>query len=339
MTHAASRGDGRASNEGRGAGAFLRRYFRRRAKPTLLLLVLAAAFGWTGSWHWFPELFSHFFLQYALLFLLLSLFIRERLWRGLALAALAFSLWAIAPFWISRPLETPENWSVRVFQFNAARNTAPLTRWLMEHREEVDLVLVLEADPAFAAGMDALAEAFPHRIAQLDDSPFGIALLSRYPLEEARTLELADAGFPALSATLIAPGGPLRVFGIHPPLPLGKEMAALRDQFMEELAAHAGVEQDAPTLVLGDFNSTVWSPQLRDFLAKTGLEDGQRGHGALGTWPAMSARHCGFAGIPIDLTLVSPDIRVRERRTIPENLPSDHLPVLTRIDYGENVKK
>jgi endonuclease/exonuclease/phosphatase (EEP) superfamily protein YafD len=338
MTRAASRGDSQATspNEGRGAGEFLRRYFRRRAKPTLLLLTFAAALGWTGRWHWFPELFSHFFLQYAPLFVALFLFIRERLWQGLALAALVFSFWVIAPFWVPRPVETPEKWSMNVFQFNAARNTASLTRWLMEHRGEVDLVLVLEADPFFAAGMGALAEAFPHRIARLDDSPFGIALLSRYPLEEARTLELADAGFLALAATVIAPGGPLRVFGIHPPPPLGKEMAALRDQFMRELAAR--VRQDAPTLVLGDFNSTVWSPRLRDFMTATGLEDGQRGHGALGTWPAMSARHCGFAGIPIDLALVSPDIQVLERRAIPENLPSDHLPVLTRIAYGSSKK-
>jgi endonuclease/exonuclease/phosphatase (EEP) superfamily protein YafD len=46
----------------------------------------------------------------------------------------------------------------------------------------------------------------------------------------------------------------------------------------------------------------------------------------------MSARYAGFAGIPIDLALVSANVRVVERCAGPD-LGSDHLPVLTRIAY------
>jgi endonuclease/exonuclease/phosphatase (EEP) superfamily protein YafD len=318
-------------------------YAVRRVRGGIVLVAVLALAGWTGSWHWIPELFSHFFLQYALVLVLLaalSCLMRDGLWRWAALAALALAGCAVAPFWL--PVEEaaqPLGMRLRLLQFNAAHHTEALTRWLAAHRQEVDVVLVLEAGPAFEADMQKLSGDFPYRIAQLDDSPFGIALLSRYPLHEARVLEIAGPDFPALQSDVTMNGGVVRLIGIHPPPPISDDLAQWRNRFMEALATRLD-ETRAPgreTLVFGDFNSTVWSPRLRDFMARTGLSDAQRGQGAPGTWPAIAARHSGLFGIPMDMTLVSGGIAVLKRRIGPD-WGSDHLPALTEVAMGGSAE-
>jgi endonuclease/exonuclease/phosphatase (EEP) superfamily protein YafD len=307
----------------------------RRARHGLCLTAGAALLGWTGSWHWVPELFSHFFIQYALLSLILTLLLfgdRAGHWRWAALAVCALLGYLMLLFWlpVDDALQTKAlTTRIRILQFNAARNTEPLMHWLTQHRQEVDVVLVQETGPDFAAGMVALEEEFPYRLAQLE-SAFGIALLSRYPLHEAKTLELIDLDFPALDAYIIAPSGPLRLVGVHPPPPVSEELARWRNRYMKKLVPL--IENTQPVLVLGDFNSTVWSPNLREFMEKTQLRDAQQGFGPLASWPAVTARYTGILGIPIDLMLVSDTVRVEERRAMPP-LGSDHLPVLTHIAY------
>jgi endonuclease/exonuclease/phosphatase (EEP) superfamily protein YafD len=309
-----------------------------RARGSLLLIVCAATLGWTGDWHWLPELFSHFFLQYTLLLLpvtFLLFWARAGHWRWAALAALGLSGWVIAPFWWPAPPSPPQlahRTPIALLQFNAAQNTENLLRWLNDNPKAADVVLVLEADPAFAEGMTALATEFPHHIERLDDSPFSIALYSRYPFYAAEVLDVVGESFPALRVELITPNGPLRVLGIHPPPPLGDELATRRDRFLRLLGERLVHEEAMPTLVFGDVNATVFSPQLRAFMDNTGLRDAQRGQGAGGSWPAFSARLWGGLGIPIDTLLASPEVEVRERRLLP-HLGSDHLPVMTRLVY------
>jgi endonuclease/exonuclease/phosphatase (EEP) superfamily protein YafD len=123
--------------------------------------------------------------------------------------------------------------------------------------------------------------------------------MSRHPLLDARVLTVASPDFPALQADIALDGGALRLIGIHPPPPVNHDLAQGRDRFMRELAVKLDQER-APgreTLVFGDFNSTVWSPRLRDFQARTGLSDAQRGQGA----PDRSGLGVGsFAGTDRD---------------------------------------
>jgi endonuclease/exonuclease/phosphatase (EEP) superfamily protein YafD len=308
----------------------------RYARYGVCFVALAMLLGQAGRWHWFPDLFSHFFIQYGLLLLALTVILflgRAGRWRWAALILTALAGIALVPFWLPVEQATkPDAQATRLnlLQFNAQRNTEPLVYWLIRHRREVDVVLVLEADPGFEAGINALSEEFPHHLARLDDSPFGIALLSRYPLYEAQILEPIGPDFPALEAHIIAPGGPLRLIGIHPPPPLNRELAGLRDRFMAELASR--IESEEATLVSGDFNATVWSSGLRAFMAQTRLSDAQRGFGLSGSWPSAPACYSGLLCIPIDLTLVSENITVEARQPGPP-LGSDHLPVLTRVVY------
>lgn len=319
------------------------RYAEHRAPYWLCLVAGAALLGWTGDWHWIPELFSHAFFQYALLSAALTLllfFRRPGYWRWIALAV-TLAIWTpILPSWIpAAGMQGEPRGRLTLLQFNVfcnalPYNAAPVTEWIGQHTREIDVILLLEADTAFSPSIQTLAREFPYHIERLsDDSPWGIALLSRYPFSEVRAVDLLDLeDLIMLDARIITPSGPVRVVGIHPPNPISAGSANLRDEFMEKLADYLNRDAGIPTVVFGDLNSTIWSPKLREFLSKTSLRDAQRGHGMLSTWHAFLAHYADFLGVPIDMTLVSLGLTVEDRRAGPA-LGSDHLPVLTRVAY------
>ena len=79
---------------------------------------------------------------------------------------------------------------------------------------------------------------------------------------------------------------------------------------------------DSSRLVVGDFNATPWSADLRAFVTENGLS----GVNTLATWPVW----LGFAGIPIDHAFVSHDLRILTFETGPD-IGSDHLPLLIDV--------
>ena len=79
-------------------------------------------------------------------------------------------------------------------------------------------------------------------------------------------------------------------------------------------------------VLLGDFNASVWDPQLVDFQKTTGLHNTRAGFGIAPSWPTFMP----FAMIPIDHAFVSNGIGVLETRT-GTRIGSDHLPLVVSI--------
>jgi endonuclease/exonuclease/phosphatase (EEP) superfamily protein YafD len=85
-------------------------------------------------------------------------------------------------------------------------------------------------------------------------------------------------------------------------------------------------QQTGAVIVLGDLNTTSWSPYFRDLLADSGLADTRRGFGVLGSWPDLPSP----LRIPIDHCLVSDKVAVHDRRIGPP-VGSDHRGVIVDL--------
>ena len=118
-------------------------------------------------------------------------------------------------------------------------------RWLAEQR--ADLVFVTEATPAWSQQLATLR--LFEACARYTDSPFGLALFSRLPLKSCQVLELAGAasGYPYLRAEL--EDGTV-LYGLHPPPPLGTQLALARDESLRQLAERVASE-GPEVIVLG----------------------------------------------------------------------------------------
>jgi len=106
-------------------------------------------------------------------------------------------------------------------------------------------------------------------VARSRNSPFHVALMSRFPIENAENLcdRCPHIWRSALRATVAVPGAPLRVIVLHLAPGMRADREAVRQGELDELwpAIHAPEEAGRPAAMMGDFNSTApWHPHVSD---------------------------------------------------------------------------
>lgn len=269
-------------------------------------------------------------------------------WQWLYLAGLVFvcaiaifndrrrALWLLALplFWLSAAKPAPDvghknipgTSVLAVATFNVHmgnHDTTPLARWLAETKP--DVLVLHEVSPEYAKGLDAITD-YPFRYLMPRNDPFGMAVLSRFPLAQAQTVEDGD-GLQHIETQLDWNGQPIRLTAWHPMPPISQYDHTKRNHQLQALAK-AAKASGQPAIVAGDLNATPWSNAFSK-LDQAGL---RRASGLAPTWPAVGY---GWIGIPIDHVLVTQQWSVVKRQVGP-NLGSDHLPVFVRIALRKN---
>ncbi|MDO5692644.1 MAG: endonuclease/exonuclease/phosphatase family protein [Pseudomonadota bacterium] len=237
-----------------------------------------------------------------------------------ALAALTMGV-AVLPRLPAMPADggpAAEAASIKVVSFNVQIDNAShaaILDWVDAARP--DVLALLEVTPAMAPLVDALATRFPQALSRPRDDPFGLAVFSRHPWQDAR-VETPEGGTPAFWARLQAPGGDIGLHVIHPMPPVSAADRATRDALFARLAA---VPQDGlPRVLMGDFNATPWSAGLR-----------RLGEGG---WARANGLRPTFAlgrSLPIDHILATPAHWRRGDTGLGPWLGSDHRPVWARL--------
>jgi endonuclease/exonuclease/phosphatase (EEP) superfamily protein YafD len=151
--------------------------------------------------------------------------------------------------------------------------------------------------------------------------------LSRWSFTDSEIIDVANAGVPAIIATIDTPQGELFVLGLHALPPVNREYATGRDR---QLAAIPQLVDDSnrATLVLGDLNTTPWSVHFRRLLENSALEDCGMGFGLQPTWPTSN----WLLRIPIDHCLRSVHLTITNKFTM-QDVGSDHLPSVVDFKF------
>jgi len=190
---------------------------------------------------------------------------------------------------------------------------------------DADVILLMEVNAAWMQALQPLRTNYAQVIAEPREDNFGIALLSRLPLTNSEVMELGRAGVPTIATTISVGGEPLFLLGTHPLPPGSATYARLRNEQLQEIAALIR-RHNVSAIVLGDLNCTPWSPYFTDLLRDSGLKNISSRGGLFGSWPAWLP----CARIPLDHGLVSPTLRVIEKRLGPP-VGSDHLPLILEL--------
>lgn len=289
-------------------------------------LGVATALALAGSLGWPFELFTHFRVQYAAAALLLAVLLA---WQRRPLAAVLGVLLAAWHAWpVFAPAPAPLACSgpdlgvatVNLRYANEDRDRA--LEWLAAR--PADLVAVQESTLAWAVHLAAL-QPYPHRRIFTRDDPYGIGVLSRWPLESVEQLDLAGDGLPSLAGVVDVAGRRVRFLALHTRWPVLPDLARARDRALHQ-AAEFVRRSDLPVVVLGDLNLSPDAPGYARLLADAGLSDAMAGQGWRPTWLA------GFwpLALRIDHVLVSPGLCASHAAVGPD-IGSDHRPVVVRL--------
>ncbi len=288
------------------------------------LAALLAPLGWPF------ELFAHFRWQVgaaAFALLLASLALRRPWMMVVALVTVAMQ-WLPGALLSSRAsahepaARTCSDDPLRVVTANAwFANTdhAALVAWL--DRSDADIIALQEITPQWMTSLEPLARAYPYRKFIPRDDPYGIALLSRWPIDDVQPLDFAGDGMPSLVANVDVHGRKLQVIALHTRWPVVPELQVARDRALQQAAALALTRSDS-TILLGDLNLTPYAPAFARLVSGSGLRDALAGEAWRPTWQA------GFwpLALPIDHVLVPRGTCVTAHEIGPY-VGSDHRPL------------
>jgi endonuclease/exonuclease/phosphatase (EEP) superfamily protein YafD len=280
---------------------------------------------------WLLELLSHFPVQYLVAQVIAAAIcfgLRLWPWAGLALLAAVPNVVAIAPYLpgliAARASPVAGNASVNLVALNLLYTQEDPTRaraFLL--KQSADIVVLSEFTPRWRKKLAVLEQTYPYFALRDRWNQWGIAVYSKYPFQDVEDLDLGDDQSSHLRILLQLPGGRAEVYAVHLASPPSQRRAAQRNTQLRRLAARiAAADTVLPKIVVGDFNSTPFSPFFRDLLRDTGLMDARRSFGWHYTWPALPVP----VWIAIDHCLVSTNVVVNRVAAGPP-IGSDHLPL------------
>ena len=295
--------------------------------------VLASLLAAFGSYNSYLELLTHFQLQYliASLFFLVFLLLLKR--KRLCLLVCIWILYLLIPllpyYWpIYQPRPKSEAHSqLKIMQLNVMFSNLLYAKVLkLIHDEQPDIIGLEEFTQNWATHLKPLEKMYPYHMLEPDPLPFGLALYSKYPLtnqqiEHSRLISAYDAPtLLSIAAQINLNHQPIHLIVTHPFPPL---VSDIRNRQLAILGS-ARSRYGKNLILLGDLNTSPWSPYFKRLLQQTGLRDSQQGFGVQPTWPEQY----WWMRTPIDHILISPEIDVIKRYIGPA-IGSDHLPVIT----------
>ena len=293
------------------------------------MLCATTLFGFAGRHSWLLDLFSHFRVQYLVLLTLSGIVLlaaRHHKTAALFLAFALINLIEISPLYLQAHKTPPANaMTMRIAFINVNTRLGDAARVSAFIREaNPDLLVLEETSSKWLQDLAWLRSPYPHSLTEPRDDNFGIAVFSKLPFARSEVVYLLENGVPTIIAEVTTKSGELHILATHPPPPVNREYARLRNAQLEQLPRY--VDATKPTLLIGDLNTTPWNHHFSKLLQQTGLLDSARGFGVQPSWPNNNP----FLRIPLDHVLHSPDIFVLQR-TIGPDVKSDHFPVIVDL--------
>ncbi|QDZ10840.1 endonuclease/exonuclease/phosphatase family protein [Devosia ginsengisoli] len=213
--------------------------------------------------------------------------------------------------------------SFRVLSFNILndnRRGAEAAAFAID--SDADILVLMETAGLGAAGLDAIAARYPHRLGCDAPATCDVTIFSRTPLADTRILRLEGLNRRRLlTAATIIDGQPVTIVALHLTKPYFDNVAVF--ELRQARSVIGAIE--GPVLLAGDFNAAAWSEQIAAFASDLGLVPPP---GYPATWPVRIAP----LGVPIDNMFTHGPVLIREIAPTPEAFGSNHLGLLATVD-------
>jgi endonuclease/exonuclease/phosphatase (EEP) superfamily protein YafD len=318
----------------------------------LACVTVLTIFGFLGQVWWVFDLASHFRFQYFIVLVVLVIFfIKEKKWKstgvGLFFGVANFIL--ISPYIGIISSVTEEDQSeIRIISMNLSHTNSSYKKAKLFIRETQPSVLILQelsnswenalgeelGQFSYSAKilententMDGVGFPIPNFL--IPKEKLFIGIYSHLPFEKIMVDRPDDFPISYMRGSFKFKEKVFTLFGVHLISPVGKYRTDLRNKQLASLAEEIQ-KNNQPTVVIGDFNITPWSPHFEKFIQKTRLRDTRKGLGFYPTWQAQFPP----LAIPIDHGLTSNSIKVGSF-SLGNSFGSDHLPIILDFSVG-----
>ncbi|MEX0895775.1 MAG: endonuclease/exonuclease/phosphatase family protein [Patescibacteria group bacterium] len=296
---------------------------------------LITALSAVSSHWWFLELFSHFRIQYVLIG---SLLIPILSWRKAfipALTVLTVTAIHAASIWpyLHTPnvLATVEDQPIRIMFANVyykQTDFRQLTTVITDYDPDIIVFAEIQEEPFSQLAAD-FEEQYSFSTHADGIGAYDLSAIAKTEPETVATTYFVPNN-PSIYLRFTHQGRDFSILGIHAFSPMNAQYAAQRDENLVKAIEYVGAVSE-PSLLVGDFNITQFSPKFDELIADSGMHESQRLFGVQPSWPTHLP---SLMRIPIDHILYSDGI-VLQNRFLGLPTGSDHLPVIVDISVTD----
>ncbi len=196
-------------------------------------------------------------------------------------------------------------------------------------QENIDILALEEARPEFVEEARQILD-YPYSyVTDCDCSAEDteVAIISKYPIGFSRSVVEHQNGIILRSEIQLDHKKRIAVYAVHISPPFNNSWYQLRNDFIAKLSEQV-VEENLPTIVMGDFNTTIFSPVMQDFISSN---ESVLDNIAEYSWPKCSwNKFSNIVCARIDHIFVASQFELG-KRYMGENFGSDHKPVIAEI--------
>ncbi len=302
------------------------KHFIRRGTGALLIGMIGTFLaGYLGKLWWFFDLFTHFRFQYIAGFaglLILLLILRMRKMAIVCAIALVISSISVLRYFVPNH-SSCRGKSLTLLSFNVLTSNQEKKRVIdLIRSSDADVIALYEVDSAWVEALREIEDQYPYTVYSPREDNFGVALLARENLVEAKVEIIGPTEVPSMIVESKVEGLSFLLFATHPIPPMGRNRSLMRDRQLGEIADRVTGSGRSDVIVAGDLNASPWSAAMRP-LFRAGLRDARLGHGISPTWSIDQP----WISIPIDHVLIGGALYVTKVKILDAS-GSDHNPVM-----------
>ena len=296
------------------------------------LVTIPLILGLFGRYNWFLDVFSHFRVYYCIAFLLvglLALILKKWKEGGFSLVLSLILFLTFADLYISNKIGGTEI-GLKITSINLfASNTEFEKLNLYVSEEEFDIIFFQELTHQWSSELEELKKVYPYHFFLPRNGSFGIGVLSKYEFQELEIIDLVASSYPSIAIDVSYKKEILSIINTHPPPPITQGLYRTRN-FQFERINDLISKSSQEVVLIGDLNSTRFSPNFSLLFENGKLRDSREGFGLLPTWHAQFP----LISVTLDHALVTDGLEVLNRRVGPE-IGSDHLPVIIEVGWNQ----
>ncbi len=246
------------------------------------LAIIGTLAGFLGKLHWILDNFSAFHVQYCIILLagaiIMGIGKKYKLCAIISVFAL-LNLVLILPFYFESGAESGNQQSSKLMMFNVNTENSKYDA-VSDYIKEVDpdFVALLELNPEWWKNIEPLLEQYPYHEKKLQADNFGIALLSKHPMNAEVITGLSNLNVPSIIAEVKNNEEQLTIITTHPLPPVSELYFTNRNQQLENLAQLISSKK-GNILIAGDLNVAPWSVFFSEFIDDSALRDSSPGFG------------------------------------------------------------
>lgn len=294
----------------------------------LLIITLSVSLFSPYIDHWLANLWVHFKLQFAVLFLIsliISLVYKLRsMFTVYSVIGLMINVLPLISLYAPNEMYKEDNGndtallSINLWSQNTSYNRVNQ----LINTKEPDIIILLEYTPDWHNQLQPVLNDYPYHAKEIRTDNFGMAVYSKLPMKH----DIIIKEVPAINAEIIVNGQSFQLLARHPNPPMtAANYSALKQSFYELKNLVQNKKQ--PVIVAGDLNTSGYTFFFKDLIRETRLKDAFKGKGLQATWPS----DLYIFGLKLDHFLVSKSIKLKNAAVV-DHINSDHLPIFMRFN-------